>query len=64
MILVNFECILSWFQLGWKYYLLSFPSIKAYPNRRSDASRASILVQTGPRLRGGDEIESNLAFSC
>jgi hypothetical protein len=29
-----------------------------------DASWASILVQTGPGLRGGDEVDSDLAPSC
>ena len=47
-----------------KLISLSFHPYKSQPNRCSDASWASVLVQTGPGLRGEDEVESNLAFSC
>jgi hypothetical protein len=42
---------------------LSFHPYKAQPNRSSHASWPSVLVQTSPELRGGDEVESDLAFS-
>jgi hypothetical protein len=43
---------------------LSFHPYKTQPNLSSDASWASVLVQTGPEFRGGDEVELDMAFSC
>jgi hypothetical protein len=47
-----------------KLISLAFHPYIAQPNRSSDASWTSILVQTSFGLQGGDKVESDLAFSC
>jgi hypothetical protein len=56
---MNFKVV----QLVGKLISLSFHPYRAQPKKSSDAFWASVLVQTGPGLRGGDEVESGLAFS-